>query len=304
MAAGWTLAAHLATILEAQPPRAGSLIITVFGDTISTFDSAVGLASFIELLEPFGLNARQIRTAVFRLAQDGWLECEKRGRKSYYAFTDFGRRQFERSARRIYAARPAPWDGAWTLVLPAFVDGAKREELKRELSWLGFGALATGVLAHPSADQASLRATLDELRLSDASVVLRAREEALGSGDTLRKLVLQTWQLDTFAARYVDLITQFQPALAALEAGTHANPAEMFALQTLLIHEYRRILLKLTDLPDELLPAGWPGRDAMELTARLYAHTSGPSANHLAAKLEGPDGALKLVTDTAPARFA
>ncbi len=304
MAAERTLATHLAAILEQQPPRAGSLIITVFGDSISAFDSAVGLASFIELLAPFGLNARQIRTAVFRLAQDGWLACEKRGRKSYYAFTDFGRRQFERSARRIYAARPAPWDGLWTLVLPAFVDGAKRDELKRELSWLGFGTLATGVLAHPSADQASLRATLDELGLGDASVVLRAREETLGSGDTLRRLALQTWQLESFAARYVDLITAFQPALAALEAGANTNPAELFALQTLLIHEYRRILLKLTDLPDELLPAGWPGRDAMELTARFYAHTRGPSANYLAAKLEGPDGVLQAVSDAAFARFA
>lgn len=304
MTAGRTLAAHLAAILEAHPPRAGSLIITVFGDSISAFDSAVGLASFIELLEPFGLNARQIRTAVFRLAQDGWLECEKRGRKSYYAFTDFGRRQFERSARRIYAARPAPWNGLWTLVLPAFVDGAQRDELKRELSWLGFGTLATGVLAHPSADQASLQATLDELGLSDASIVLRAHEETIGTGDTLRRLVLQTWQLDTFAARYADLITAFRPALAALEADTKTMPAELFALQTLLIHEYRRILLKLTDLPDELLPAGWPGRDAMELTARLYAHTRGPAAAYLAAKLEGPDGALQAATDIAPTRFA
>lgn len=302
MAAGRTLAAHLAAILEAHPPRAGSLIITVFGDSISAFDSAVGLASFIELLEPFGLNARQIRTAVFRLARDGWLACEKRGRKSYYAFTDFGRRQFERSARRIYAARPAPWDGQWTLVLPAFVDAAKRDELKRELSWLGFGALATGVLAHPCADHVSLKATFDELELSDACVVLRAREAAIGAGDTLGRLVVQTWQLDAVAARYTDLIATFQPVASAL-AGK-PDPAEMFALQTLLIHAYRRILLKLTDLPDELLPAGWPGREAMELTARLYAQTRGPSAAHLAAKLEGPDGPLRFVVDTGAARFA
>ena len=154
MATGQSLADALTAILQARPPRAGSLIITVFGDSISGFSSAVGLASFITCLEPFGLNARQIRTAVFRLVKDDWLACEKIGRKSYYSFTEFGRRQFERSARRIYAARPASWDGLWTLVLPAFVEGGARDELKRELSWLGFGTLATGVLAHPSADPA------------------------------------------------------------------------------------------------------------------------------------------------------
>ena len=305
MAAGRTLAARVGSLLDAHPPRAGSLIITVFGDSISAFGGTVGLASLIELLAPFGLNARQIRTAVFRLVRDDWLACEKRGRKSYYAFTDFGRRQFERNARRIYAAQPAPWDGVWTLVLPAFVDGAKREELKRELSWLGFGTLASGVLAHPCADQTSLQATLDELELGGTSVVLRAREDVIGAGNTLRRIVQQTWQLDAFAARYLDLIAAFQPALAALEAGTDAaEPAVLFVLQTLLIHEYRRILLKLTDLPDELLPAAWPGRAAMELTARLYALTGGPSAAHLAANLEGPDGPLQLVADIDRARFA
>ncbi|MGR9089549.1 MAG: PaaX family transcriptional regulator [Gammaproteobacteria bacterium] len=304
MAAGPTLAAWLTAILQARPPRAGSLIITVFGDSISGFSSAVGLASFIELLEPFGLNARQIRTAVFRLVKDDWLACEKIGRKSYYSFTDFGRRQFERSARRIYAARPASWNGLWTLVLPAFADGAKRDELKRELSWLGFGSLATGVLAHPSADHASLMATLDELELSGDTVVMRARAEDIGAGDKLRRLALQTWQLDAFAQRYTDLIAEFQPALTALEAGPDAHPAERFALQTLLIHEYRRILLKLTDLPDELLPAGWPGREAMELTARIYARTRGPAAAYLAANLEGSDGPLQLTADAGATRFA
>lgn len=304
MAAARSLAARLGAILEARPPRAGSLIITVFGDSISAFGGTVGLASLIELLAPFGLNARQIRTAVFRLVRDDWLACEKRGRKSYYSFTDFGRRQFERSARRIYAAHPAPWDGLWTLVLPAFVDGAKRDELKRELSWLGFGALATGVLAHPCADQASLQATLDELELSGASVVLRAREAAIGTGDTLRRLALQTWQLDAFAARYTGLIAEFAPALSALEAGLEPDPAARFALQTLLIHEYRRILLKSTDLPDELLPAGWPGRAAMELTARIYALTRAAAAAYLAANLEGPDGPLQFDANAGAVRFA
>ena len=53
--------------------RAGSLIISLFGDSISQHGNSIWLGSLIESLEPFGLNARQIRTAVFRLVKENWL---------------------------------------------------------------------------------------------------------------------------------------------------------------------------------------------------------------------------------------
>jgi len=38
----------------------------------------------------------------------------------------------------------------------------------------------------------------------------------------------------------------------------------------LLIHEYRRLVLRYRPLPPELLPQDWPGEAALELTRRLY----------------------------------
>jgi len=294
----------LASVPGRQPPRAGSLIVTVFGDSISELGNVVGLSSLIGILEPFGLNARQIRTAVFRLTRDNWLSCVKQGRKSYYSFTEFGQRQYERSAQRIYAARPAAWDGLWTLVLASFVEGSARDELRRELSWLGFGSIAPGVLAHPCADQASLAATLHELEVARDAVVMRARTEALRDGQAMNRLAAETWRLDEFAARYISFIENFRSALAAINNGGQGEPARLFELQTLLIHEYRRILLKLPDLPDELLPAEWPGRDAMQLTAAIYAQTHDQSAAYLEANLEGLNGPLRRLGAIAFPRFA
>jgi phenylacetic acid degradation operon negative regulatory protein len=299
-----SIATAFGGILLAHPPRAGSLIITVFGDSISQHGNSVWLGSLIEALAPFGLNPRQIRTAVFRLVKDNWLSCVKIGRRSYYSFTEFGQRQYEKTARRIYASRPIVWDGLWTLVVPAFADLQQRDRLKRELSWLGFGSIANGILAHPCANQESLAETLQELDLGDLVVTLRAGTEQGAAREVLKRLTRQSWRLDELETRYADFVVRFRPVLNGLNKARRTEPAQMFELQTILIHEYRRILLKTTDLPDELLPAHWSGRAAMDLTARLYHLLREQSAAYLETNLEGPQGSLARADHAYFQRFA
>ncbi len=293
----------LAATLKAHPPRAGSLIITVFGDSISQHGNSVWLGSLIAALEPFGLNPRQIRTAVFRLVKDNWLWCVKSGRRSYYSFTAFGQRQYEKSARRIYAAEPALWDGQWTLVVPAFAELAQRERLKRELSWLGFGTLTNGVLAHPCANQESLSETIEELNLGDLIVILRARTDQVLSDTVLKRLMRQSWRLDELGLRYEEFNTRFHPVLTALRKARVGDAQQQFELQTIVIHEYRRILLKTTDLPDQLMPRSWPGRAAMGLTASIYRLVRDRAAAYLETSFEGPNGLLAQADLTYLQRF-
>ncbi|MDP6183279.1 MAG: phenylacetic acid degradation operon negative regulatory protein PaaX [Gammaproteobacteria bacterium] len=290
-------------ILEAQPPRAGSLIVTVFGNSISQHGNSVWLGSLIVALEPFGLNARQIRTAVFRLVKDGWLSRVRIGRRSFYSFTEFGQRQYEKSARRIYKARPITWDGQWTLVLPVFADADQRDRLKRQLSWLGFGSIANGVLAHPCADVGSLAETLRELGLDELVVTLCATTAPAVSRDVLKRVMQQSWRLDELETRYQNFVASFIPVLNVLEKTRRYEAAQMFQLQTIVVHEYRRILLKTADLPDELLPEIWSGRAAMDLTARLYRLLHEPAAAYLEAHFEGPDGLLAKAGDAYFRRF-
>ena len=68
--------------LADDPPRARSLIVTVWGDALAPHGGEVWLAGLIRLLAPLGLNDRLVRTSVFRLARDGWLAGETRGRRS------------------------------------------------------------------------------------------------------------------------------------------------------------------------------------------------------------------------------
>ena len=85
-----------------RPLRAGSLIVTIFGDSIMPRGGAIALGSLIQLGEPFGLNERLVRTATARLAQEGWLEARRVGKHSEYRLSDDGRERFAEATERIY----------------------------------------------------------------------------------------------------------------------------------------------------------------------------------------------------------
>ncbi|HTL93821.1 MAG TPA: hypothetical protein VL176_15820, partial [Steroidobacteraceae bacterium] len=89
-----------------RPLRAGSLLISIFGDAIAPRGGAVTLGSLIRLAAPFGLAERAVRTAVARLARDGWLASRRAGRRSEYRLTRSGAERFAEATQRIYGESP------------------------------------------------------------------------------------------------------------------------------------------------------------------------------------------------------
>lgn len=266
----------LSEFRQRRPIRAGSLIVTVFGDSISQHGNSIWLGSLIELLEPFGLNERLVRTAVYRLCQDDWLASRKVGRRSYYRFSDSGQRHFQHAANRIYQTASRPWDGRWTLVMAGLLQDREREQLRQELRWLGFGTLSPGLMAHPSGDRQSLDETLGELGLASKVVVLAAQTGDQASQDVLQQLSFRSWNIKTLEQRY----RQFSDRFGAISTDTLSD-SQCFALRTLLIHEYRRILLRDADLPQELLPKGWSGLQALGTVTRTYRQLHQGAERHL-----------------------
>ena len=65
-----------------------------------------------------------------------------------------------------------------------------------------------------------------------------------------------------------------------------------FQVRTLLIQEYRRILLRDPLLPAELLPAGWNGTAAYQLCRNLYQVVYQPADDFMSASFETADGPL------------
>src|SRR5216110_817829 len=99
--------------LASDPPRARSLIVTVWGDALAPHGGIVWLAGLIRLMTPFGINERLVRTSVFRLVRDGWLTAQSHGRRSRYQLTREGMRRFDQAHHRIYTTANPVWDGEW-----------------------------------------------------------------------------------------------------------------------------------------------------------------------------------------------
>jgi phenylacetic acid degradation operon negative regulatory protein len=272
--------------------RAGSLIITVFGDAIAPRGGTVWIGSLIRVLSDFGVSERLVRTSVFRLTRDDWLDVNPVGRRSYYSLTKGGVRRFEQATQRIYGEPRQSWSGDWCLVLLADLDSEQKETVRKELGWLGFGAISTNVLAHPSPAMSELEQALKQMGVERNLLVMQGRTLGKNQDDTMRALVHKSWNLDEIDSRYENFITQFRPVFRAVEKGGKTDDRIAFQIRTLLIQEYRRILLRDPLLPAEMLPAGWHGTAAYQLCRNLYRLIFSQADDFMSREFETADGPL------------
>ncbi|WP_145648898.1 phenylacetic acid degradation operon negative regulatory protein PaaX [Pseudoduganella lurida] len=288
--------------LAEEPPRSKSLVMTIFGDAIVPHGGLAWLGSLIELLAPFGVNDRLLRTSVFRLAQEGWLESQRDGRRSQYTVAAEAQPRLARAFRRIYTAPHAHWQGSWTFVLGT--DGmttAERATLRKELLWEGYSVVAPGIAGHPAADAEALDALLGRLALRGKVYVVQAAQLPGVQGKPLADLVAEGWDLRDIVAGYEHFIARFAPLRGLLG---QALPAEQaFIVRTLLIHEYRRVQLHDPQLPMELLPPSWPGAAAYELARELYLATWAAAEEHIFATLQREDPATPPLASAFHERF-
>ena len=270
--------------------RSGSLITTVFGDSIAPRGGKVWLGSLIKVMSDFGISERLVRTSVFRLARDGWLQSEQVGRRSYYSLTEEGRAQFDLATHRIYGSPATEWDGRWCLLLLSGLETAEKDKVRKECGWLGFGPLSANVLAHPAPDLNDLDVTMQRLDVANRLVVLSGQTVRNESG--MRELAHSSWNLEHLDRRYAEFVAIFRPIVRALASDTQVSDKTAFMMRTLLIQEYRKILLRDPMLPEQLLPANWHGNAAYQLCRNLYLAFYAAADRYLGESMETADGAL------------
>lgn len=289
--------------------QAGSLITTVFGDAILPRGGRVSLGSMIQLLQPLGVNERLVRTAVYRLVKEEWLQSEALGRKTDYMLTPSGRRRFDEASRHIYAADTPGWDRRWRLVLVVGeLDVRLREQLRRALFWQGFGETATGSFVHPTADlervmESLVAEGLDPL-LSHLMPMIAVNARAAHCA-TDNEMVQKAWMLADLATSYEGFVKKYEAIHGALVTRglDDVSEEDAFLVRTLLIHDVRRLLLRDPQLPESLLPATWPGSRARHLCRDLYRKLLPLSERHLDAHVRLSSGATPQSSQVLASRF-
>lgn len=206
-------------------------------------------AELIRLTSDFGIRESTVRVALTRMVSAGDLVRSEDG----YRLAD---RLLARQRRQDDAITPAgrAWDGSWlTLVVTSTGNDAKtRAGLRNQLQDKRFAELREGVWMRP--DNVALDLGRD---IATRVRILRARD------DRPAELAAELWDLDGWAATGTRLLTDMAQA--------DDVPGRFIVAAAMVRH-----LLTDPVLPDELLPASWPGAElrsayhdfAAELVAR------------------------------------
>ena len=248
--------ARIVDQLKREPSRTGSIAITVFGDAIVPRGGSVWLGTLLKFFEALDIDGSVVRTAMSRLVTDGWLKREKVGRNSFYRLAASGRRTFEAATRHIYDPPPSDWSGRFELLL---IGRASDRDASREaLRNAGFGSPLPGVWVAPSG------VPIPEEAASAIRLEVSAEDE---SG---RRLLSESWPLDRTADAYLKFMKAFEPLRSWVGRRARLSELEAFTARILLIHYYRRVVLRDPLLPLALLPKNWPGNAARTLCGEIY----------------------------------
>jgi phenylacetic acid degradation operon negative regulatory protein len=285
------VSAHLDRFHAERPVRAWSLITTLYGDAIVPRGGSLWLGSLTEIMALFRIDAGHVRTAMSRLTADGWLDRVKIGRNSYYRLSKRGEGAFIEATQRIYFAHTPAFDGRLKVALlgPGVDD---RSAVRPALQAAGFVPLSpTAYVAF--SDSAS------RLRINDGVFLLTA-----DAGNEMRALAAAAWKLDPIVEAYRAFIDRFAPLDAQLARHTTMQGGDALVTRTLLIHAFRRIVLRDPGLPAALLPSDWPAVEARALAARIYRRVVLDSEAFLDAHAVNEVGALRPPEPAFAARFS
>jgi phenylacetic acid degradation operon negative regulatory protein len=228
----------------------------VFGDAIVPRGGSVWLGTLLEFFETLDIDSGVVRTAMSRLAADGWLERKKVGRNSFYRLVKKGRQTFDAATRHIYDPQPSDWTGRFELLLIG--NSEDRDASREALKNAGFGSPLPGVWVAPSG------VPIPE----EAAAAIRL--EVSAEDDSGRRLLSESWPLDRTADAYLKFIRTFEPLRGWIGRRARLSDIEAFTARILLIHYYRRVVLRDPLLPSALLPKEWPGRPARRLCGEIY----------------------------------
>jgi phenylacetic acid degradation operon negative regulatory protein len=251
-------------------PAARSVLLTVLGEYVLASDDGVWQETLVSALNALGYKPQAARQAIARSVTAGWLSSERRGRRSRVRLTDETAAMLRTGAERIYSfGEPWEWDRQWLLVVVRVPEKRRevRHHVRTRLAWSGFGSLGGGLWISPHVDRE------DEVRnlSGNGSVAeLLSFRAALGTTGEMEKVIAEAWDLEAVTDAYHAFIERF-------ERLRPKTPEAVFSAQTMLVHAWRKFPFLDPDLPEGMLPPGWPAKRALEVfhdRHELWHHTA------------------------------
>ena len=235
--------------------NARSALFDLYGDHLLDRGGQAPVAALVRLLGTLSISAPAVRTAVSRMARQGWLTPVRLPGGAGYRLTPRATSRLRQAGDRIYAVSAPAWDGRWhVVVLEPISERPRRERLRSSLGYLGYAAVDGSAWISPRRSP-----ELDALLAAERVRALRFHADFEGDA---RGLAARAWDIDGMARTYrrgleiADVLTS--------RAGPGQGDDAVFAIRSELVHEWRKFLFVDPGLPAELMPAPWPGTLAAE----------------------------------------
>jgi len=235
--------------------RARSAVFDLYGDHLPEHGHWAPISSVVTLLRACGVQPAATRTAVSRLAGQGWLRPEGRQGVRGYLATTAAQHRLGAAHHRIYRRVPEPWDGRWHLVVVDHGgDRSRRDRVAATLRYLAYGQLdrRTWVAARANPE---VPTALDRLEVSHEEFSAQHLADE-------NRLAARVWDLDALSRQYRQFRAETDGLLEQARLGL--PPGEAYPVRTALVHEWRKFLFVDPDLPVEVLPTEWPGTPARQ----------------------------------------
>lgn len=227
--------AHIKTdLLALGGHRVWSLMVTLFGDLAQESGSSIDGPDLSAIMAQMEVKPEAVRVALHRLRNDGWIASERLGRMGRHSLTPTSRIETLQASRRIYAD-PDAQDGDWQLALLEDPSSVPREEMAR----LGFVPL------------------LPRLYIGGATAMPPQDVLHLAGGSPPAWLHSQIAPL-MLEAEYTALLPVLRRAGTDLPKGS-LSPLQVAVIRCLIVHNWRRIVLRHPALPRALLRDDWIG---------------------------------------------
>jgi phenylacetic acid degradation operon negative regulatory protein len=213
--------------------RTWSILVTIFGDLAQNPEDEISGPLLSSLTKMIGIKPQAMRVALHRLRRDGWIITEKFGRTSKHRLSEFGLNQSVVASPRIYA-RTVDIPDTWHMLLtnPEAQNGDKG------LLSQGYRCILPSVFIGKGEGPED---STDFLVIAgDLSAIPKWLQSSIADMTTVEEFSILEQSLNTVKN--------------TLDKGYMPTPIETAVIRTLIVHNWRRIVLRQPDLSLELLP--------------------------------------------------
>lgn len=234
--------------------RVWSLMTSLFGDLAQGDGDRIEGPVLSSIMAALNVKPEAARVALHRLRNDGWITSEKVGRISHHGLTVKGRAESAAASPRIYS-QPDEGLESWQLVMLDALDAT--------LKTVGYIQVQPRIFVGPQGAD-----------LPTGALVLK--------GQSTPDWFIQELTPKALLEDYTKLHTTLRALADALPDPETLSPLNIAVLRCLVVHNWRRLVLKHALPPRGLIDADSPNRKCHVIVADLLARFPRPSLKAIA----------------------